>query len=144
MIVDIALIALSAAALAQPTSTRRLIGAAFLMITLVHEWKFSDLEGIQYFGSAALFDLAIIMLLSGIRPVPKLVLYLQGICVASILTNLMGWVAWVLYLELDVYNDAMGVLYLCAIVALLHRDRADERMDFAGYSGRPIFRFNIY
>ncbi len=142
MIVDIALIVLSGAALCQPTAARRLIGATFLLVTLGHEFFLSELEGMMYHGSAALFDLAIIMIIGEIRPVRKLVLYLQGICLASILTNLMGWIAWSLYLEPDVYNNAMGVLYLFAIVALLYRDRAHERMDFAGHSERPIFHFS--
>ena len=81
----------------QPNAPRFFAAVTFISITLLHELLLSSYDGLQYYGSAALLDLAIIIITSGINPVPKMVLSLHKICIVSIIVNLAGWVLWFFY-----------------------------------------------
>lgn len=82
--------ALLAVAVFQPNAPRLFAAVLFVSIISLHELLLSDLDGLQYYGSAALFDLLIIVLTSGINPVPRMVLSLHRICFVSILANMAG------------------------------------------------------
>ena len=136
-------VALFVVAFIQPNAPRFFAAVAFVSITLLHELFLSDYDGLLYYGSAALFDLAIIILTSGINPVPKMVLSLHKICVASILVNLLGWVIWFFYFPPLIYDAAFVALYVWALITLINR----SGLDVGGYtldSWATCFRFNRY
>lgn len=125
----------------QPNAPRFFAAVIFVSITLLHELFLSHYDGLLYYGSAALFDLAIIILTSGINPVPRMVLSLHRICIVSILVNLLGWVIWFFYLPPLTYDLAFVVLYAWALITLINRNG----LDVGGYtldSWATCFRFN--
>lgn len=128
-------------ALFQPNAPRLFAAVAFAAITLCHHVFLSDLDGLYYYGSAALFDLAIIILTSGINPVPDMVLSLHRICFVSILANLAGWILWACYLPPLAYNISFGVIYLWAVITLIKRN-GDDVGGFTLGSWASCFRFN--
>ena len=103
----------------------------FVGVTVCHELLFADLDGLAYYGSAALFDLAIIIITSAIRPVPRLVVRLHRICIVSILLNLVGWTLWTLYYPPILYDAAFFLVYAWAIITLTGRDGPN---DMGGYT----------
>lgn len=117
--------ALLVATLTQPNAPRLFAAVTFVGVILLHELAFSSLDGLMYYGSAALLDLLIVVITSGINPVPKMVLSLQRLCLFSILLNLLGWVLWLLYLPPWPYDLAFVAVYAWALYILIRRDRAD-------------------
>jgi hypothetical protein len=125
----------------QPSAPRFFAAVSFVSITLLHELLLSDYVGLMYYGSAALFDLGIIILTSGISPVPKMVLTLHKICMVSILANLAGWLMWFLYYPPLAYDAAFAIIYAWTLITLINRDS----LDVGGYtldSWASCFRFD--
>lgn len=135
--------ALIVVAFIQPNAPRLFAAVLFMAVITLHEFLLSDLDGLQYYGSAALFDLLIIILTSGINPVPKMVLSLHRICIASILVNLLGWVLWFFYFPPLVYDAAFACLYAWTLIIFIIRDG----VNVGGYSldsWAACFRFNRF
>lgn len=127
----------------QPNAPRFFAALAFVSITFLHEVFLSGCDGLAYYGSAALFDLLIIAVTSGIRPVPKMVLSLHRICLVSMLANFAGWVIWFAYLPPFVYDATFVAIYVWALMILIRRNG----QDVGGYtlaSWGTCFRFNRY
>lgn len=125
----------------QATAPRFFAAFVFVGVTLLHEVFLADADGLLYYGSAALFDLAIVILLSGVHPLPKMVLALQQICIVSIFVNLFGWVLWVLYLPPTAYNTSFVLLYFWALLALINRG-ANDVGGYTMASWATCFRFH--
>lgn len=104
------LVALMWAVILQPTMDRASAAIVFTSAAVVHEMLLSSLDGFSYYGSAALFDLIVILILT-IIPVTRLSIRLQVISFVSAILNFIGWVMWTLYLPPDWYNAAFIVLY---------------------------------
>ena len=68
----------------QPTKPRLYVALTFTSVTLVHDIFLSSLEGFAYYGSAAIGDLLIIVIISNIRPILKMTIQLNKICMISI------------------------------------------------------------
>jgi hypothetical protein len=131
------------AAFFQPNAPRLFAAFCFAAFTLSHELFLSHLDGLAYYGSDALFELAIIILISGIDPVPRMVVALHKICMVAIVANLAGWVFWFFYLPPMAYDASFVVIYAWALTALLKRNGADVG-GFTLDSWATCFRFNRY
>lgn len=141
MITTILLSAIGLAVLLQPNAPRFFAALMFASATLSHELFLSHLDGLMYYGSAALIDLAIIILTSGINPVPKMVIALHRICTVSIIANFAGWVMWSLYLPPLTYDLMFMVIYAYTLIILIRKDG----VDVGGYgvdSWRSCFHFD--
>lgn len=139
--ITLLLASLFVVAFIQPNAPRFFAALAFVAITLLHELFLSHYDGLLYYGSAALFDLAIIIATSGIRPVPEMVLSLHRICLVSILANFLGWVIWFLYFPPLIYDASFVAIYAWALITLIKRNG----LDVGGYtldSWATCFRFN--
>jgi len=121
---------LALAAAMQPNAPRFFAAVLFVSATLLHELFLSDTEGALYYGTAALFDLAIIILTTGISPIPRMVIDLHKICMYSIVANFFGWVLWRNYLPPLAYDTAFVVVYAWALITLIKRNGHDV----GGYS----------
>lgn len=141
MITTALLVLIAIMAFIQPNAPRMYAALLFVGLTIFHELFFSHLYGILYYGSAALLDLGIIMLASGISPIPRMVITLNRICLASIVVNFAGWVIWSSYLPPMAYDLAFVVIYLWALITLIKRDGSDVR-DFSVGGWSSCFRFN--
>ena len=115
-------LALAVVVFIQPSASRFFAAAAFVSVTLAHEVLLSTYDGLLYYGSAALFDLAIIVLLSRLNPLPKMAVRLQRVCMVSIFVNAGGWVLWTTYAPPLAYDVAFAALYAWAIVVLTTRN----------------------
>jgi len=125
MTLSILIYALIIAALFQPNAPRFFAAVVFISLTLSHELFLAHLDGFQYYGSAALFDLAIIIITSGVDPIPRMVISLQKICIVSILCNLGGWLIWDAGAPPTVYNAAFIGIFMWALITFIKKDRAD-------------------
>ncbi len=125
----------------QPNAPRLFAAVVFVVVTLSHEFFMSDTDGLIYYGSAALFDMGIIMLTSGINPIHQMVTDLQRICLASVFVNFIGYFIWLSYLPPTIYDMSFMVLYAWTFIILIERNGADV----GGYrvdSWLSCFRFN--
>jgi len=130
-----------AVALIQPNITRLFGAIIFAGLTLIHDIYLSSLDGLAYYGSAALTDLAIIVLTSGIFPIPLMVVRLHYICLFSIAANAIGWVMWTAYLPPTIYDAVFVCIYVWVIISMTKRDHSDV----GGYSldsWHTCFSFN--
>ena len=109
----------------QPNAQRMFAAAVFVGAVWTHEMVLADLTGFAYYGSAAMFDLAVVVILSGISPIPAMVVRLQYVCAASIVLNLLGWTLWHFYFAPSAYNISFVVVYLIAITLMIKKDRGD-------------------
>jgi hypothetical protein len=135
------LIVLPLAAIIQPNAQRLFAAVIFVGITLLHEVFLSHTTGLMYYGSAAMFALAVIILTSGIRPVPKLVMRIHMICVTAIGLNFIGFILWFNYIDPALYNFSFVLLYLWALVTLIRKDKTDVG-SFSLDSWRTCFHYN--
>ncbi len=136
--------AMCVAVFLQPTEPRKMAAFYLAFLFAAHDIFLSDLDGLEYFGSAALIDSLVIILLSSIKPIPRLVLSLQAACLASIVVNFVGWWLWVRYLPSDVYVMSMTAIYTWIMVSLIKKDRnyvggyprnsSNTRFHFAGHT----------
>lgn len=112
----------------QPNKTRLAVALVFVGVTWSHELLLSDLEGLMsealvYHGTAALWALGIIIIISNIRPITETALTIQKICLSSIYLNAIGWLMWFMddsRIEHNpvVYEVGFVVLYAWALLAL--------------------------
>jgi len=139
--ITLLMIAIVIVAFLQPNAPRLFAAVSFISFLLAHEFFMYGYEGLQYYGSAALFDLAIIILTSGINPVPKMVLSLHKICMVSIVANLAGYLLWYYYLPLTAYNATFVVINVWTLIILIKRNNLDVG-DYTVDSWSSCFRFN--
>jgi hypothetical protein len=109
----------------QPTSQRIFAASAFVFTTILHDVLFYDLDGFLYYGSAACGGLLAAILMTGINPIPKIILKLQIICIISSALNFFGYVIWFFYFPPLFYNLAFICLYLYTVFILVSRDESD-------------------
>ncbi len=143
MILIVVLVAIVLAAIFQPNAPRLFAAVVLAGSLWLHELALSDLDGLAYYGSDALCNLGVIILISGINPIPALVIRIQIICLLSIILNFLGWVAWYAYLHPLPYNVVFLLLYTWTLIALIRRDNGDV----GGYginAWRSCFRFNAH
>lgn len=125
MLLDILLWSLVAAVLLQPTEARVYAAALFAGPAVLHSLFLGHLDGLAYYGSAAVVDLAVLWAVGRIALPSATTIAIQRICLASIVLNAMGWGLWAAYLPPTVYNAAFVMLYTLALIILLQKDRAD-------------------
>ncbi len=133
--------ALVIASFLQPNAPRLFAAVIFMSPTLLHEVLLSCYEDLEYYGAAALLDLAIIILTSGINPVPKMVLSLHKICIVSIFANFGGWLLWYFDYPPLAYDVTFALIYVWALIILIDRDKLDVG-DYTLDSWFSCFRFN--
>jgi hypothetical protein len=143
MIISALMTLIAASCLVQPNAPRLFAALVFGGMTVAHDLAFAGCSGIEYYGSAALADLAIMIFISGISPTPRMVINLQWVCIASIVTNIMGWVMWLTYLSPVAYNYAYVLLYIIAFVVLTKKDNSDVG-GFTLDGWMSCFRVNIF
>lgn len=98
------------------------IALVYFLSVFVHDLFFSSTTGIVYYGSAAMFDLLAIIIISNIQPISKTTIAITNICFLSIVLNLIGWLIWFLYWPPLPYNAAFIILYASAFIALIRQD----------------------
>lgn len=131
------------AVLLQPNATRFYAAFLFAGATITHDLALSHLDGFAYYASAALFDLGIIALTSGISPIPRMVISLQRICLASILLNFAGWLMWLLYFSPVLYDTMFTLIYSWALIIMLVRNNTDVG-SYSRSSWHSCFRFDRF
>ena len=141
MIVTNLIIVIGLCSVFQSTRARRDAALIFTVITMLHELLFYDRVGLFYYGTAALFDMAIIIGTANLTVVSSLIRDIHRISLASIVLNFSGWIMWQLYLSPASYNLAFILLYTWAIAVLIKGERKGARgarLDSWAYS----LRFN--
>lgn len=141
--IDNLIILIFLAATLQSDNGRRVAAFMFAVVALTHSMCMSDLDGFAYYGSAAMFDLALITILSKMNPITDIVIKLQRISLVSIGVNMLGWVMWYLYLSPVIYNVSFIFIYLWVTAVLLQRIKTSDDMEDSSVGGLcPGIRFN--
>ena len=103
----------------------------------------ASVDGFHYYAGAALWSLLFIILMLGLKPLPKLGLRLAILCGVSILMN-MFWYFWPFYLPQIIYDLFYIAFYGFALFFITRKpglERAiDERPVSLGVFG---FRVNF-
>ena len=142
-VTTVLLVLVFAASLWQPTIPRLYGALVTSVFTTWHYWGYFDMSGLAYYGSAALIDLAIVLALSGIDPVPRMVVRLQFLAILSVVLNLIGWIMWRAYAGPELYNFAYCLFYLAILVTLLRRGETDDVGGYRVSDWHSCFRFSI-
>jgi hypothetical protein len=121
-IISLLLYGLLFAVLIQPNNERLLIAFWFVAITLTHELLLSTAGGFLYYGSAALFDLVIMLFIANASHVSRTSVMMLKVCLASILANMIGWSLWFSFWPPIVYNILYIFIYSWALLVLLNQD----------------------
>ena len=129
LLVTITLILFVFGPLMQPDLDRLFVASVYIYGNVfVHEAMFSSLDGLAYYGSAALTDLLTITLLCTIVLSTKLCGKLISVCMISIILNFGGWLIWLGGLEPMVYNLSFVVLNAYTIYLLIGGDSEHGRL----------------
>ena len=125
--------------LIQKIPARRFVACVIAGTEALHYGFFNDLDGLMYYGSAALFDLLAIILIVNLAIPTVLAKQMITISVVSIIFNYFGWVLWFTYMPPTIYNWSFAVLNLCTIICLIRKESShgghasDNSGDFIVY-----------
>jgi len=108
--------------LIQKIPARRFVACVIAATEALHYGLFNDLDGLMYYGSAALFDLLAIILIANLAIPTVLAKQMLYISVISIIFNYFGWVLWLTYMPPTLYNGSFIVLNLCTIICLIRKE----------------------
>lgn len=142
-LLDILIILIIVISFCQRDPYHATVGTNFAMLICAHDLLCSalKLEGLAYYGLAAVFDLAFIVTTISFRD-SKMLDSLYNICLTSIVLNFFGWILWFVFVSPIVYDISFLCLYIWAVVVLLKRD------DYVGGFGvgrtGTNFHFNIF
>ena len=112
----------------QHTLSRSVVAAVFVFFIISHDVLVYSLDGIFYYGSAALSDLLIISIITRISAASRLCFQLQLICLASIFVNALGWVMWFTYQSPDLYNWCFVALNFYAVYCMIQGEPKHGRL----------------
>ena len=113
--------------LAQKIPARRFVACVIALTEALHYGFFNDLDGLMYYGSAALFDLLAIVLIVNLAIPTALAKQMLFISAISIAFNYIGWALWITYMPPTIYNWSFIVLNLCTIICLIKREPGHGR-----------------
>lgn len=107
---------------------RRMTALLFVLLTLIHTiiWAKAPDDGFLYFLSATVNDLIIMIVIANLPYTTKLTDNLMKISFCFIIINFIGWIMWMSYLDLALYQYAASLLYISVIVALLNWDGIED------------------
>ena len=143
MIVTILIFIIGLCAIFQRTRARREAALVFTVLTMLHELLFYDRVGLFYYGTAALFDMIIVVCTANLAVISGLTRSIHSVSIASVVFNLSGWIMWRLYLSPVAYNVAFILLYAWVILVLLKGERSSARGSRMG-SWAYYLRFTPY
>ena len=121
------LLAYFALAFYEKRKGNRLAIVLFGSVSALHGLFFGELDGLPYYGSAALASVVSASLLYVFCPASRLSKALIFLCVLSVIFNTCGFVLWVTYREPALYNAAMLLLYGLALLVMFSADNKNER-----------------
>lgn len=132
---DLLYAALAAAMLIRPNFS----SAVYVGLVIGYDLVFKDIDGFSYFTLGASADFLTISTISLFRADDK-VIPLITCSTISIMLNLIGLVAWGLYLSSDFYAYSFYTLYAYACWVILRKERHHEPMG----SGKDNFILRFY
>ena len=88
----------------------------------------ASVDGFHYYAGAALWSLLFIILMLGLKPLPKLGLRLAILCGASILMNIF-WYFWPWYLPQIMYDLFYVAFYGIALFLITRKPGLEESID---------------
>lgn len=135
---SILLIAIVVASMCQPNPHRCLVALSFSLPCAVLDFFNYGLIGTSYYLAAGLCCTLIILLTGMIRPITKLIIQLQLICLVALGVNAAGWLAYMAYASPVFYNYAMIGLYVWAIYALCDKDEVINGGHKLGISNKLV------
>ena len=144
MITTVLVLLISVLAVLQtgPNKNSALIFALFYTIQEV-AWSNNPDNGHLYFGISSLSDFILIYVLGSLHVVSKLTTRLMDVCVGFIIVNFIGWVMWMCYLPLTLYQGVCVLLYLAAITNLLNRGH-NQHGNYNMGSWHKLFRVTYH
>lgn len=104
--------------------TRNFSAIVFVTACILHDLLFSQYGGFLYYGSAAIFAYCSLSLVDTSSS-------LQFSCIASIILNTFGYIAWFLYYPPNLYNHAFLSLYIITAVMCI-KDWRDGAGNYRG------------
>tara|TARA_R110001599_G_scaffold173340_2_gene365160 strand:- start:10051 stop:10530 length:480 start_codon:yes stop_codon:yes gene_type:complete len=117
------ILVIAVVSLLQPSAQRLTAAAIFTAIIVLFDVFFGELDGLAYYGGAAISNFMIVLLTSCIIDPTKMILRLQRLCLGMMITNLAGYLLWFFYYPPFFYNLAFIVLFVISLYILLDRER---------------------
>lgn len=131
LVVDLLFVGLLVVPFFQPNTVRLVLAICYVMPILTHDWLFGAADGHTYFITDVVGCLISAELIRRVVDSGRIAVTLLGLCLASAVGNLLGWVAWYLYLPSLAYEAFYLLLYGYALWTLttgtganvaIHRD----------------------
>jgi len=130
--------------LTQKIPARRFVACVIAATEALHYGFFNELDGLMYYGSAALFDLLAIILIVNLAISTVLAKQLLYICFASIIFNYIGFALWITYMSPTLYNWSFVVLNLFTIICLIKREPGHGRHASNNNGNSIVFCHNYF
>jgi len=128
----------------QPSAPRLFSGVVFSVVSISLILIDSMLTDYMLYMVSALASVLVMIILSASVLVSNVVLTLHKICLAAILLNLGGYIAYELDLSYLGYNLSFSILYIIAIITLLKKDGRSDARGFGSNSWRSTFSYNFH
>lgn len=125
MIVSILIFIITILSILQ-SDKRRMTALVYSLLVLIHEIFFQGLNGYWYFITAALMGVSIMVIIANLQYTTKLTENLMKISFCFIIVNFIGWLMWMTYIDLLLYQYVSILLYITAIVSLLNWDGVED------------------
>jgi len=122
--------------ISQVWQMRLLIALLFVAVQEVHKGIFGNLPATDfgqliYHASAALADFTLIYTISCLTT-GRLALDLERLCLASMVSNVFGWIFFTAYLPPTMYNIVAGTIVYVQLLRLFYIGRYDADYSRAG------------
>jgi len=130
--------------LVQKIPARRFVACVIAGTEVLHYGFFNDLDGIMYYGSAALFDLLTIILIVNLAIPTALAKQMLFVSAISIAFNYIGWMLWLTYMPPTLYNWSFIVLNLCTIICLIKREPGHGRHAGDNNRGSIVYSYHYF
>jgi len=130
--------------LTQKIPARRFVACVIAATEALHYGFFNDLDGLMYYGSAALFDLLAIILIVNLATPTVLAKQMLYISIVSIVLNYIGWTLWLTYMPPTLYNWSFVVLNLFTIICLIKREPGHGRHASNNNGNSIVFCHNYF
>ena len=144
MITTVLIISIVFTALLQQRVSRFVVALCFAVPCAALDYFGSSITNdSMYYICSGICSIIMIILISMVNPMTWQARKLQDICVAAIVVNAAGWVAYMLYITPVFYNYAMIALYALSLYVLLTRDRDNVGGRRVDWWRSGVFKFDI-
>jgi len=86
-----------------------------------------DVGGGVYYGTALMLDMAVLICARFSFEVTPIAFPVFLICGLSMVVNMLGWLSWIMYIPVYIYNNTYSIVYILFIAISIYSYRTYKR-----------------